>query len=164
MAVNFREFDYEREKSDIIDNAAVVIDYENEIRASFQLTMFSPMFYEEVVICGDEGRLKAWENRDSLAGASLKSQIEIHCGERRPSRTTTPGYPVIIENSGHNGATFFEHIKFVDNIESGVRDGPSPIDAFWSIVVGVAAEKSVATGEVIQIDQLLKANGVVNLP
>lgn len=164
MAVNFREFDYEREKSDIIDNAAVVIDYENEIRASFQLTMFSPMFYEEVVICGDEGRLKAWENRDSLAGASLKSQIEIHCGERRPSRTTTPGYPVMIENSGHNGATFFEHIKFVDNIESGVRDGPSPIDAFWSIVVGVAAEKSVATGEVIQIDQLLKANGVVNLP
>ncbi len=163
MAVNFREFDYEREKSDVIDNAAVIIIFENGIQANFQLTMFSPMFYEEVVICGDEGRLKAWENRDFLPGAALQSQLEIHAGENRPSRMMTPCYPVVIEESGHSGATFFEHVKFVDNINGGVRDGPSPMDAFWSVVVGVAAEQSVATGEVVRIDELLKANNVTNL-
>lgn len=161
MAVNFREFDYQNEKSDILDNAAVIIVYENGIQANFQLAMFSPMFYEEVVICGDEGRLKAWENKDFLPGASLKSQIEIHAGENRPSRMTTPSYPVAIEESGHSGATFFEHVKFVDNIDGGVCDGPSPMDAFWSVVVGVAAENSVASGEVVIIEELLKA---CNLP
>lgn len=158
MAVNFREFDHEHGKSDILDNAMVTIVYDNDIQANFQLAMFSPMFYEEVVICGDEGRLKAWENQDFLPGAPLKSRIEIHAGEKRPSRMTTPSYPIIIEESGHSGATFFEHEKFVDNIDSGLRDGPSPMDAFWSVVVGVAAEESVATGKVVEINELLKAN------
>ena len=35
-----------------------IVEYENGVRASFNLCMFSPMFYEEMVLCGDEGRLK----------------------------------------------------------------------------------------------------------
>ncbi len=162
-AVNFIEFEHEHGKSDILDNAMVVIVYENGIRANFQLSMFSPMIYEEVVLCGDEGHLKAWENQDFLPGSALKSQIEIHAGESRPSRITSPSYPVIIEESGHSGATFFEHAKFVDNIGTGVADGPTPMDAFWSVVVGVAAEESVARGEIIEISKLLDEKNLSHL-
>ena len=163
MAVNFKEFEHENGKSDILDNAMVVIEYENGVRGNFGLAMFLPMFYEEIVLCGDIGRLRASENCDFLPGASLKSQIEIFGGETFPSRMTTPSYPVAIEESGHNGATFFEHVHFVDSIDNGKSDGPTAMDAFWSVVVGVAAETSVATGEPVDIQDLLKQNGLDQL-
>ena len=164
MAVNFREFEHEKGKSDILDNAMVVIEYENGVRASFGLAMFVPMFYEEIVLCGDIGRLRASENMDFLPGAALKSQLEIFGGETYPSRVTTPSYPVAIEESGHNGATFFEHVYFVDSIDAGKSDGPTPMDAFWSVAVGVAAEKSVATGEPVDIRALLEEEGLGEVP
>ena len=160
MAVNFREFDHAEGKSDILDNALVIIDYENGVRASFSLAMFLPMFYEEVVLCGDVGRLRAFENLDFLPGATLKSGLEIFGGETHASRMITPSYPEAIEQSGHNGATFFEHVHFVDSIGAGKSDGPTPLDAFWSVVVGVAAERSAADGVVVDIDDLLELAGV----
>ena len=78
---------------------------------------FAPMFYEELIVSGDEGRLRAWEQKDFLPVGDLQSHIEILCGENKPSRRIQPGYPTWIEDSGHNGATFYEHIYFVDNIE-----------------------------------------------
>ncbi len=156
MAVNFREFEYHGEKSDILDSAFVTVLYENGIQAGFNLCMFAPMFYEEIMLCGDEGRLKASEYEDFLPGARLKTQLEILCGEQKPSRITTPCYPPYIEETGHNGATFFEHIHFIDNIEGKETNAATPEEGFWSIVVGVAAEESVKTGQVVQIDELLK--------
>lgn len=163
MAVNFREFEHKEGRSDILDNAQVVIEYENSVRASFGLVMFVPMFYEEIVLCGEIGRLRASENLDFLPGVPLKSQLEIFGGETFPSRMTTPSYPIAIEESGHNGATFFEHVHFVDSIDSGASAGPTAMDAFWSVVVGVAAETSVATGEPIDIADLLKQDGLDQL-
>jgi predicted dehydrogenase len=163
MAVNFKEFEHEKGKSDILDNAMVVIEYENGVRGCFGLAMFAPMFYEEIVLCGDVGRLRASENQDFLPGTPLKSQLEIYGGETFPSRMTTPSYPLAIEESGHNGATFFEHVHFVDSIDKGASNGPTPMDAFWSVVVGVAAETSVATGEPVDIRDLLGQNGLDQL-
>ncbi|MBT8110870.1 MAG: Gfo/Idh/MocA family oxidoreductase [Gammaproteobacteria bacterium] len=163
MAVNFKEFQNEQGKSDILDNAMVVIEYENGVRGSFGLAMFVPMFYEEIVLCGDIGRLRASENLDFLPGATLKSQLEIFGGETFPSRMTIPSYPVAIEESGHNGATFFEHAHFVDSIDNGKSEGPTAMDAFWSVVVGVAAETSVATGEPVEIQDLLQQSGLDQL-
>ena len=160
MAVNFREFDHSQGKADILDNAMVIIEYQNGVRGSFGLVMFVSMFYEEIVLCGDIGRLRAFENQDFLPGESLKSRLEIFGGETNPSRMTTPGYPRAIEEPGHSGATFFEHVHFIDSIEKGSSDGPTTMDAFWSVVVGVAAEKSVATGETVVVADLLKENGL----
>ena len=160
MAVNFKDFEYEKNKSDILDNAMVIIEYENGVRASFGIAMFTPMFYEEIVLCGNIGRLSASENQDFLPGKTLKSKIEIFGGETYPSRSITPSFPVAIEESGHNGATFFEHVHFVDNIENNTKNGPTAMDAFWSVVVGIAAEKSVVSGKPVEIKSLLKQSGL----
>ena len=93
------------------------------MRASFNLCMFSPMFYEEMVLCGDEGRLKAFENEDILPVPRPQTHLEMLCGENGPRASAQPGYPAYIQDSGHNGATFYEHINFVDNIE-GERPAP----------------------------------------
>tara|TARA_B100001093_G_scaffold518464_1_gene603363 strand:+ start:2305 stop:3522 length:1218 start_codon:yes stop_codon:yes gene_type:complete len=163
MAVNFKDFEYEKNKSDILDNAMVIIEYENGVRASFGIAMFAPMFYEEIILCGNLGRLSASENQDFLPGKTLKSKIEIFGGETYPSRSITPGFPVAIEESGHSGATFFEHVHFVDNIENNTKNGPTAMDAFWSVVVGIAAEKSVISGKPVKIKNLLKQAGLDEL-
>jgi hypothetical protein len=131
--------------------------------------MFAPMFYEELVLCGDEGRLKATENEDFLPVATLRADthLEILCGDRKPTRIGAPCYPTFIQQSGHHGATYFEHVSFVDNMESRhfeiAGEAPSAataLEGFWSIVVGVAAETSVKAGKPVLIDELLQENGI----
>jgi predicted dehydrogenase len=155
MAVNFIDFEYDGQKSDILDNAFVTVIYENGVRASFNLCMFAPMFYEELLLCGDEGRLKAWENQDFLPTAVSKSGLEILRGEGQPSRLSTPCYPGFIESTGHNGATFYEHIYFIDNIEGKPTNTATAEEGYWSVVVGHAAEQSVKTGQPVQIKDLI---------
>jgi predicted dehydrogenase len=160
MAINFVDFEYEGEKSDILDNAFVLINYENGVRARFDLCMFSPMFYEELIICGDEGRLRSYHNTDFLPVPRAHTHLEIVQGDRRPSRISTPCYPNFIEESGHNGATFYEQLNFVDNIEGKETNTATAEEGFWSIVVGYAAEQSVKRGEIVMIDDLLAENGI----
>lgn len=160
MDVNFTEFEYKGEKSDILDNALVVIDYENGVRANFSLCMFAPLFYEELVVCGDEGRLRAWEQKDFLSDSDLQSHMEVMCGEDKPSRRITPGYPRWIEESGHNGATFYEHIYFVDNIEGKPTSTASAREGLWSVIVAAAAQESIKCGRSILINDYLSDMGI----
>ncbi|MGC9399849.1 MAG: Gfo/Idh/MocA family protein [Anaerolineae bacterium] len=160
MAINFVDFEYEGEASDILDNAFVLINYENGVRARFDLCMFAPMFYEELIVCGDEGRLRSYHNTDFLPVPRAHTHLEIVQGDRRPSRISTPCYPTFIEESGHDGATFYEHVNFVDNIEGKETNTATAEEGFWSIVVGYAAEQSVKRGEIVMIDELLAKHGI----
>jgi myo-inositol 2-dehydrogenase / D-chiro-inositol 1-dehydrogenase len=160
MAVNFTEFEYEGEKSDILDSAFVIIDYENGCRANFNLCMFAPISYEELIVCGDSGRLHAWEKSDSLTGGDLQSHVEIMLGENKPSRRIQTGYPTWIEDSGHNGATYYEHAYFIDNIEGKATTTAAAEDGLWSVIVAAAAQDSISRGEAVHIADYLKRNDI----
>ena len=160
QAVNFIDFEYNGEKSDILDNAIVSVVYENGVRASFNLCMFAPMFYEEISICGDEGYLKAYERQDFLSIPRPHTHLEILKGEQKPTRVTSPCYPPYIEESGHNGATYFEHVILIDNLDGKETNAATVAEGFWAVVVGAAAEESVKTGKVVLIDELLERSGV----
>jgi hypothetical protein len=111
------------------------------------------------VICGDEGRLKAWERQDFLEGGG-DTELEILCGENKPSRRGKPGYPAIIERSGHNGATYFEHVQFIDRIETGRSAAATPREGLWAVIVAAAAQESIKRGQIVAIDDLLAAEGL----
>lgn len=160
MAVNFREFEYQGEKSDILDNAFVTVEYANGVQASFNLCMFAPLFYEEIVLCGDEGRLHAFERRDFLPNPRPQTHLEVLRGERQPSRLSAPAYPTYVTESGHNGATFFEQLYFVDNIEGRPTNTATVAEGFWSVVVGAAAEAAVKRGAPVDIAEFLMEEGV----
>ncbi|MEA1911088.1 MAG: Gfo/Idh/MocA family oxidoreductase [Spirochaetota bacterium] len=160
QSVNFKEFEYKGNRSDIIDNAFVLVEYENGVRANFDLCMFAPLYYEEIVLCGEDGRISAWEKDDFLTTEGLQTGMEIHRGEMNPSRISSPKYPKHIESSGHSGATFMEHSYWIDNIKGIKRDTGSVSDGFWSVVVGSAAERSLKTGMPVMIEKLLKGEGI----
>ena len=160
QAVNFTDFEHNGEKSDILDNGMVVTTYANGVTASFALCMFAPMFYEELVICGDEGRIKTWENEDFLPHNKPSTGLEIYALDGRPSRVTQPMYPALVQESGHHGATYVEHIAFIDQIDGKTTRAASAEEGFWAIVVGAAAQESIKTGSVINVAEFVEKEGV----
>lgn len=163
QAVNFIDFERDGERSDILDNASVLVEYENGRQANFQLNMFAPAFHEEMVVCGDAGRLRVAETFDFLQGDASRSTIEVQGHEPAARRCSDIAYPAVVERSGHHGATWFEHAAFLAQLDGEGSDAAGPAEGFWSIVVGVAAERSVATGEPVDIAALLGEAGVATL-
>ena len=161
QAVNYKKFEFKGEKSDIIDNGTVIVTYENGIVATFHLCMFAPMFYEELVICGDEGRLKATESEDYLPDRRPQTSIEILHGEGgKASRVMTPSYPDTIQSSGHHGGTFYEHMYFIDNMDGKKTETATVEEGFWSVVVGCAAEESMQKGRIVDVAEMLKEHKI----
>lgn len=161
QAVNYKKFKFNGEKSDILDNGSVIVTYENGVVATFHLCMFAPMFYEEFVICGDEGRLKAFENEDYLPDRRLQTFLEILHGEGgKPSKVMTPCYPETIQSSGHHGGTYYEHVYFIDNMDGKKTKTATVEEGFWSVVVGCAAEESVRKGRLIEVGEMLKEHSI----
>ncbi|MCL2216919.1 MAG: Gfo/Idh/MocA family oxidoreductase [Defluviitaleaceae bacterium] len=155
MAVNFKDFEYNNEKSDILDHAGVMVSYENGVRANFDLVMFAPMFYEEVTLCGDKGRIRAYENEDFLAMRRQATHFELLSGENGVTKISQPCYPGLIQASGHFGSTYYSHKYFVDALDGKPATTATADEGFWSVVVGAAAEESVKTGKIIKISDMI---------
>jgi len=84
----------------------------------------------------------------------------VMCGRDRPSKVSTPMYPDYISKSGHHGGTFAERIAFIDAIEGKPSTAATVSEGFWSVVVGIAAEQSVKSGQPVVIADMLSAAGV----
>jgi myo-inositol 2-dehydrogenase / D-chiro-inositol 1-dehydrogenase len=155
QAVNFRNFERDGKTSDIDDHAFVVIDYQNGVRANFTLNMFCPDFVEELVVSGEYGRLIANEEYNFHAQLATKTTLKLELGENGASRTTALGYPRVIEQSGHHGATYFEHEAFVDQLEGKSADCATPVQGLWAMVVACAAQQSMRTGAAVNIEEFI---------
>lgn len=153
QAVNFKNFNYANKKANALDQAQVVINYDNGVIGGFSLCMFVPGSKEELVVCGDAGRLHAHEQ--ALLGEANKNYVELWRGEHGASKIAHPTYPSYINSAGHHGSTFFAHAEFVDDIMTGKYAGPSLADAFWSVVVGAGAQASIAAEQVIEVASVL---------
>ncbi len=160
LAVNYQDFDYGGQAADILDNAQVIISYQNGIRASFDLCMFAPMFSEELIVCGSRGRLKASEHEDLLSHGGSGTQLDILLSDARPSRRSTPGYPLMIEKSGHHGATFMEHVHFVNALAGEASQAATATEGLWSIIVAAAAQESIRTATPVNISAYLAAQAI----
>lgn len=155
-AVNFLDFLHGGKTADIDDHAFVIIEYASGIRASFTLNMFCPHFYEELVLCGEAGRLVATERFDFLQCDTAQSRLSIELGENGASRNCEIAYARTIEQSGHHGATYFEHIAFADQLDGRPADCATPAQGLWSIVVAAAAESAVRSGQPVLIDTIIE--------
>jgi len=149
--VAYRDFAYKGTPADIVDNAVVVVEYDNGIRANFDLCMFSPMFFEELVVCGEGGRLRAFEQEDFRAGHGLRMGLELHRGEMHPAYTSEPSYPGIAQTLGHGGADFFATNVFVNLLAGDASNAPTVEEGYWSVVIGTAAEESIRRGDPVDI-------------
>ena len=162
MAVNFKDMQYKGQRPDIMDNAAILIEYENGMHGVFHLCMFAPLFSEEIIMLGDAGRLRAEMVEDYLPGQSIKTSLEIQAANRDPSMRMEPHYHRIIEESGHGGGTYFAHAAFVDRLLGIDVPAPTPMEGLWSVIVGAAAEEAVRSQQPVDINDMLKQAGIAH--
>lgn len=152
-AVNFLDFEYEGLSSDIDDHAFVTVNYDNGTLAQFTLNMFSQELYEELVVTGERGRLVASESSSFRSGVGSSAKIQVEVAAHPTYGGTAVTYPKAIESSGHSGATFFEHVAFLAQLDGDIVDAATPAEGFKSLLVASAAQRSLATGKVVLMDE-----------
>ncbi len=141
---------YDGETPDILDNAYVVVDYADGARAALDLCMFAEgsEHAEELSVVGDEGKVEAF----------LPSSV-LRVGRRdqgRPGvRTETVHDPRIGYEGFHHGASYLEHIEFLDAVRSGTPAAVGPREGLWSVAIGVAAHRSIESGRAVALDEVL---------
>lgn len=150
--VNFIGFNYEGETSDIIDNAIVTIDYANGARACLNLCMFLPQgAREQVSVSGALGTVYGHDRPEE--------RLELVAQPPSLNRDTKVSAPRRIAGTGtHAGSTYYEHLRFLEAIETGRPPAVDVYDGLWAVAVGAAAEESVRTGLPVQIPDLPQRN------
>ncbi len=117
QAVNHLDEVYDGETSDILDNAYVIVDYPNNVRAMLDLCMFAEATkdQEEIAVVGNKGKL------DARIPTS-----ELHLGTRSGDGIDDIGKvetrPIVnedIRHTGlHHGASYLEHVDFAEAIRA----------------------------------------------
>jgi predicted dehydrogenase len=162
QAVNFLDFQKDGVPADIDDHAFVIIDYANGVRANFTLNMFCHDFTEELVITGDRGRLVANELFNVHQQQPSKATIVLEKGEWGASKQTDVTYAREIEKSGHHGATYYEHVAFVDQLDGKACESATPVQGLWSMIVASAAQHSIKTQQAVDIRAFMLDNNLAD--
>ena len=135
--VNHLDERYDAGVPDVLDNAFVIVDYANGARACLDLCMFAEgsRHEQELVATGDGGKLECSVPDDGL--------IRSTRAYRDWSREAIPGDPRVAHTGFHHGASYLEHLDFLDSIRSGQPARVGARDGLRSVAIGVAAHRSI---------------------
>ncbi len=137
---------------DIIDNAYVIVDFENGVRGMLDLCMFAEAaFWQEILTAtGSEGRVEAFIPGPSRFNAGdEKRQAEIAIANRATRserRETVHVDEAVLAAGDHHGSTFYQHQKFIEMMRSGGTPDVTLEDGLKAVMMGAAAERSAVTG------------------
>ena len=159
-----------RNEIDIYDKMSAQVKYSDNTVLNYSLTTYSPFEGWRVSFNGTEGRIEAWQdipyNKSITVSEAEKHAREMdqHSSEKLHSEpiilhklwSKHERIDVAMEKSGHGGGDKRLHDKLFKNPQStdpyertaGVRDGA------MSILIGVAARRSIEKGTPIKIGDL----------
>ena len=148
--VNHLEEKYGGKTPDIIDNAYVIVDFENGVRGMLDLCMFAENseYQEEIVAIGDIGKIETFVP----SNASGKDSSEVRIGLRKDNANKSKEVKVdkdILAAGHHHGSTYFEHLAFINAIQKNKKPEVSLRDGLMSVAIGEAAENSIVENRVV---------------
>lgn len=162
QAVNHIDESYGGEMPDIWDNAYVIVDFENGMRAMLELCMFAEgsRYQEEISAVGPKGKIEAlvpgpgrfWP---AHLGAAPVPQVVV--SPRNPAGPIVLDIPVdasLLAAGDHNGSTFYQHRGFADVVARGAQPAVGLADGWWAVAIGIAAQISAAEGRTIGAEEL----------
>ena len=156
-----------RHEINIYDKMSAQIKYANNVLVNYSLTTYSPFEGWRIAFNGTKGRMEAWEDIPYYENMQM-SQSELHAAEMSQSgEVKTQDLPIIIhplwnkhtvditsvDRSGHGGGDKrLQDRIFVDpNSNDPLRRAAGSRDGAMSILIGIAARKSIESGQPIQI-------------
>lgn len=136
--VNHLDEVYNGERSDILDNAYVIVEYANGVRTMLDLSMFAEggQHEQEITVVGDIGKLDAYipgNGKIFIGNRASRSVQEID----------VPTDPDVAHMGFHFGASFIECKRFVDAVLNNTPPEVTVADGLWSVVIGAAAHRSI---------------------
>ncbi|MDC6447721.1 Gfo/Idh/MocA family oxidoreductase [Alphaproteobacteria bacterium] len=152
--VNHLSETYDGKTPDIIDNAFVIVDFENGVRGLLDLCMFAENseYQEEIVAVGDIGKIETFVPSHT----SGKDSSEVRIGLRKDNEVKINEVKVdkeILAAGHHHGSTYFEHLAFIKAIQNNTPPEVSLRDGLMSVVIGEAAEKSIKENRVVDLKE-----------
>ena len=151
QSVNHLDECYDGKIPDILDNSFVIVDYEKGQRAMLDLCMFAEggKYEQEIVLTGDKGKLETHvPGKELLITNRQKNSFEI-IEIRNDSRVREEGL--------HHGASYLEHLELIDCITQGKSATVNCQNGLDSMVLGLAAQASIKTGEPIFLNEFLRS-------
>ena len=152
--VNHLDETYDGMTPDILDNAFVIVDFENGVRALLDLCMFAENseYQEELCAVGSIGKIEtAVPSNDS--GISI-SDVRIGLRESEKAKKETIAVDEQILAVGHHhGSTFYEHQSFIKAIRANSLPEVSLNDGLVAVAIGEAAELSIKEGRVVEMNE-----------
>lgn len=159
-----------RREVNIYDKMSAQIKYANNAVVNYSLTTYSPFEGWRIAFNGTKGRIEAWQDIPYFSEISV-GQDELHAAEMAQDDDGESEVQSVIlhrlwnkhdtlrvkiERGGHGGgdkrlhSQIFKHPEKKDPYDraAGVRDGA------MSILIGVAARKSIESGSPIRIASL----------
>lgn len=156
--VNHLDEIYDGERSDILDNAFVVVDYAGGQRAMLDLCMFAETskFEQEISVVGPLGKLEALVPSPFAIEGMGEGTIRI--GERRTlsvEEAVVPDDPRVRYAGHHHGSSYLEHLEFIEAVRSGTAPEVTLRDGLLAVAVGVAGQQSIAEGRPVHMAEVL---------
>lgn len=148
--VNHLDEVYDGEVPDVLDNAFVIVDFANGVRGMLDLCMFAEASVneQEISVTGDAGKVEA-----------LVTQSLLRVGRRADGRHVVQEHPIGFEGVRHvglhHGASYLEHVDFIDSVRAGRPAKVTLTDGLWSVAVGVAAHRSIDEGRAVRLDEVM---------
>lgn len=148
--VNHLDEAYDGHVPDILDNAYVVVEFDG-VRALLDLCMFAEAtaHSEELVAVGDRGKVESLLPQGTVR-VGRRGQHFIGAVEEHPVRDERVAY-----EGFHHGASYLEHVDFLEAIRSGRPPSVGVEDGLWSVAMGVAAHRSIDEGRPVAMAEVL---------
>ncbi len=156
QAVNHLDERLEGRVPDIDDNAYVVVDYDDGARAMLDLCMFAEATHnqQEFAVIGDAGKVEALVPENIVRIGRR--------GEHSIGAVQVVETPVAVPYEGfHHGSSYVEHQRFLDAVSAGdgadsrARSVQALEAALVCVAMGVAGQRSMATGLPVALAEVL---------
>ena len=153
--VNHLDEVYNGKKPDIIDNAYVIVNFENGARSLLELCMFAENsdMQEELVATGNKGKIETSVPSDDSGKTSSNIRIGMRDGKTHIENIEVD--KKILEAGHHHGSTYYEHLAFLKAIENNSDPEVSLEDGLIAVAVGEAAEQSIKQGRLINLEEII---------
>ena len=159
QAVNHLDETYDGAVPDIWDHGYVIVDFAQGARAMLELCMFAEgsRYQEDITATGPKGKIEAlvpgptrfW-NFD-IGPAPVPLVIVSPRNPTGPVEHAVPVDPRLLKAGDHNGATFYQHERFLDLVRHGGRPDVTLADGAAAVRMGRAAQQSAATGQAVSL-------------
>ncbi|XP_075642695.1 uncharacterized protein LOC142614051 isoform X2 [Castanea sativa] len=150
--VNHKDEIYDGKVPDIIDNAYVIVEFDNGSRGMLDLCMFAEgsKNEQEISVVGDIGKGEAFVPESIVHfGTREKGRDGVHTLKAEDERIKYDGL--------HHGSSYLEHLNFLSAVRT--KGGQAPAvglqDGLISVAIGVAAQLSIEKGRFVPITEVM---------